>query len=200
MIISVAATKVDASGNRRRVLALYDVCVAFFHADSDGTIAVIPPEGCAEVGIVWFLLKAMYGTRPASKLFGSYVTDNMQKEGFQLLAIMPMTFYHPVLDICMGCHGDDFLAEGTAASCDELDKIMHRCFEVKIMPRIGPPEHGGQATSGRHLGRLIKWSPKGFTWEGNEKHLVDLFEATGLKEGSKGVDSPRVQGHRQRLP
>ena len=45
MIISVAATKADASGNRVRVLALYDISVAFFHADSDGTIAVIPPRG-----------------------------------------------------------------------------------------------------------------------------------------------------------
>ena len=63
-LVSSAATKVAPDGTRRRLIARYDVSVAFFHAPGEGKTAVMPPKDLREPGVVWFLEKAMYGTRP----------------------------------------------------------------------------------------------------------------------------------------
>ena len=85
----------------------------------------------------------MCGTRPASKAFGSYVIDTFKAETFDLATVVPITFVSAELDVSLSCHGDDFLTEGASASLDVLDDIMKGHFEVKFLPRVGPPEHGG---------------------------------------------------------
>ena len=35
-------------------------------------------------------------------------------------------------------------------------------FDAKVLPRIGPPAYSGQVTEKTHLGRIIRWSTKGF--------------------------------------
>ena len=68
---------------------------------------------------------------------------------------------------------------------------MQRHFEVKILPRIGPPEHGGQATELKHLKRTIRWTSCGFEWEGNLEHITSLMELQGLQPGSsRGMTTP----------
>ena len=54
-IISLAANK-----RGRRHISIHDVHVAFFHADIDEWIIVIPPRGLRREGYVWQLKKAMY--------------------------------------------------------------------------------------------------------------------------------------------
>ena len=71
---------------------------------------------------------------------------------------------------------------------DALDKLMAENYEVKILPRIGDPRHGGEVTEGRHLGRVIRWTEEGFTWESNPKHSPQVIEELDLK-GCKGVDT-----------
>ena len=45
-------------------------------------------------------------------------------------------------------------------------------------------------TEGKHLGRTIRWSPQGFEWESNSKHVGDMVELCGLKLESKGAPTP----------
>ena len=71
-----------------------------------------------------------------------------------------------------------------------MDKVLTEKFDTKVLPRVGPPAHGGQATEGPHLGRIIRWTTEGFEWESNPKHYKDLAELCGLKAGSKGSDVP----------
>ena len=85
----------------------------------------------------------MYGTRKASQFFGPYVSDSMEAEGGKPVLHMPMTFVFEELNIEVGVHGDDFLVEGEAESLDKFDAIMEKYFDVKKLPRIGPPEFGG---------------------------------------------------------
>ena len=94
------------------------------------------------------MLKAMYGTRTASKLFGDFVVTVMLSEGCSLIAVVAMTFYNEKFDFTVSCHGDDFFGEAEGAGADELDRIMKKHFDVKILPRIGPSEFGGQTTQG----------------------------------------------------
>ncbi|CAK0821956.1 unnamed protein product, partial [Prorocentrum cordatum] len=130
IIVSLAVSKQRADGSWSRLVVGYDVSVAFFHADSDGTTAVIPPP-------------------------------DVRRE------------------------------EGESDSLDQVDNIMRKHFEVKILPRIGLPEFGGQAATGSHLKRTIRWTTSGFEWECDPQHILDLVELHGLTPGvSKGMSTP----------
>ena len=58
--------------------------------------------------------------------------------------------------------------------------LLSKDFDVKILPRIGPPAYGGQVAEGDHLGRTIGWTSEGFTWEGNAKHIKDVWQLMGV--------------------
>ena len=151
---------------------------------------VVPPKEQREDGVGWLLLKAMYGTRTASKMFGNFVVDTMVSEGHEQIQAAPMTFRHKGYDYSLSVHGDDFVAEGEAPGLDKLDATMARYFDVKRLPRIGPSEYGGEATSGQHLGCTISWTSEGFHWEGNIKNVEDLMELMQFNEKTKGATTP----------
>ena len=72
MIFSAAATAKKGRTSRRKLIARYDVSVAFFHAIATGKIAVVPPKD-PDQSMLWFLLKAMNGTREASRQWAKRV-------------------------------------------------------------------------------------------------------------------------------
>ena len=100
-----------------------------------------------------------------------------------------MTFVHPELDLEVAVHGDVFVAEGVKQSLDAFDAIMERFFNVRSLPRIGPPECGGETSAGDHLNCIISWTRAGFTCEGNPKHIGDLFHLLGFGENTEGVEA-----------
>ena len=172
----------------QKLVAQYDVSVAFFHAASIGKIAVIPPEDVYD-GHLWYLLKAMNGTRETSKQGGEIVEAKVTTAGFHPVKVVLGLFYHPEWQVSLSCHGDDFLAEGMSSDLDKLDELMIASFETKVLPRIGPDQWGGQVQHGSHLHGVIKWIRLGLTWEADPKYLNLLVSDLGLK-GSKGMASP----------
>ena len=188
MVLAHAATRRPGEAENRRLVGRYDVSVAFFHAEATGKIAVVPPKDVDE-GHLWYLLKAMNGTREASKQWSIRVANTKKRHGFLEVASVPGLYYHPVHDLLVSCHGDDLLASGTKEALDFLDEIMVREYETKVLPRIGPAHCGGQCTDGDHLHRKISWSPSGYTWEADDKYVDVLVSGLGLN-GAKGVDAP----------
>ena len=73
--ISRAASIKNTRGDDSRVLALYDISVAFWHAQlpEDEPIAMYPPRGEEEAGHMWQMKRATYGTRRASRLFQEHM-------------------------------------------------------------------------------------------------------------------------------
>ena len=188
MILSAAATAKKGRTSRRKLIARYDVSVAFFHAIATGKIALVPPKDLDQ-SMLWFLLKAMNGTREASRQWAKRVREVMLEAGFWEVPGIPGLFYHDEWCVTISCHGDDFIAEGESDDLDRLDELMLKAFETKILPRIGPAEFGGQATSGDHLHRIIRWSERGFSWEADPKYSRQIVEELGLTE-AKGADAP----------
>ena len=45
-------------------------------------------------------------------------------------------------------------------------------------------------TEGKHLDRTIRWSPQGYEWESNSKHVEDIIKLCGLKQESKEAPTP----------
>ena len=135
-------------------------------------------------------MKPWYGTREASKCWGNEVPDTLIKEGCKAVVVVPMMFASENHGYVTVCHGDDFVSSGSAAALDEVDRVLTTHFDTKILPRIGPTAYGGEVTEGKHLGRTIRWSPQGFEWESNSKHVEDMVELCGLKKESKGAPTP----------
>ena len=51
-----------------------------------------------------------------------------------------------------------------------LDCLMLEEYEVKILPKLGPPGHGGECSEGTHLHRKLTWNRDGYTWEADGKY------------------------------
>ena len=84
IIISRAASIKNGRGQHTRVLALYDISVAFWHAllPEDEPISMYPPRGEEEAGYIWQMKRAMYGTRRASRPFQEHM-KGVLKQDFQ---------------------------------------------------------------------------------------------------------------------
>ncbi|CAK0791790.1 unnamed protein product, partial [Prorocentrum cordatum] len=190
MIVSMAATKTNAKGQRDWLIGRHDIQVAFFHAAGSGKVVIIPPRGLAPPGVGWRALKAMCGAREASKCWGNEVTDTMKLEGARQVVVVPMMFVYDSFGYVTCCHGDDFLTAGAASTLDEIDRVLTNNFDAKILPRLGPPAHGGEVAEGQHLGGAIRWTPEGFEWEANPKHRGDLLSLAGLNKDPKGAPTP----------
>ena len=142
IITSTAASIKNTRGGHSRVLALYDISVAFWHAllPEDESIAMYPPRE-EEAGYIWQMKRAMFGTRRSSRLF----QEHMKKEaGYAALKVCHQV-YHCLETYSMAAiHGDDIIAEGEPEKLSRLDEVLRRLVVVKVLDRIGPRagEHG----------------------------------------------------------
>ncbi|CAE7690744.1 unnamed protein product, partial [Symbiodinium necroappetens] len=170
-VISHAATAKPGQSVSKKLVARYDVSVAFFHAEDSERIGVVPPASEGTPDTIWELHKVKTA------------------DGYSELLLCPNTYYLAGGDVALSCHGDDVLASGEASELDKMDEIMKQNYEVKVLSRIGDPKHGGETDSGRHLGRVIKWTGSGFTWEADPKYSEQVVEELKLK-GCRSVDTP----------
>ncbi len=164
MVLSTAASAQDHRGQYKCLIGRHDIRVAFFHAKGSGNVVLVPVKGLAPPGTGWRALKAMYGTREASKCWGNTVTDFMLEVGCEAVVVVPMTFVNRRHGYIVECHGDDFLSAGSAEALDQLDKVLTERFDTKVLPRVGPPSFGGQVTEGPHLGRIIRWTTEAVSY------------------------------------
>ena len=105
LIVSSAATKRKSDHGQKRIISRYDVSVAFFQSPSTGGIAVMPPKDMFDGANLWFLLKAMNGTREASKQWSLCIRNGLTPAGFLASAAVPGLYYHPEWDVTVACHG-----------------------------------------------------------------------------------------------
>ena len=180
IIVSQDATKTSAKGQHDGLIARHDIRVAFFHAKGSGRVVIIRPKRLAPPGILRKCVKAWYGTRESSKSWRNEVTDTLIKEGCNAVVVVPMMFVSENHGFVTVCLGDDFVSSSSAAALDVVYRVLTTHFDTKILPRIGPTAYGGKVTEGKHLGRTIRWSPQGFEWESNGKHVEERTE-TGIK-------------------
>ena len=146
IIISRAASIKNTRGEHSRVLALYDISVAFWHAQlpEDEPIAMYPPRGEEEAGYMWQMKRAMYGTRRASRLFQEHMKGVLKEAGYAALKVCHQVYHCLETDSMAAIHGDDIIAEGEPKKLDRLDEVLKQLVVVKVLDRVGPraAEHG----------------------------------------------------------
>ena len=114
IIISRAAPIKNTRGEDSRVLALYDISVAFWHAllPEDEPIAMYPPRGEEEAGYMWQMKRAMYGTRRASRLFQEHMKGVLKEAGYAALKVCHQVHHCLETESMVAIHGDDIITEG----------------------------------------------------------------------------------------
>jgi len=182
MILSMAASKQPLG---KRVVGLWDARVAFFHALMDEFTVVRPPRELRRPGFYWILLRALYGTRRAGKLFGKLVAEILEAAGYLRLQVIPNAYNHPQRDVDVVVHGDDFMADGEDHQLDVLEQTLENAIELKRVGRVGP----GRQAIGHMLKRTIRWGPEGFSWEADPSLVDKLLQMLGL-ERAKPSSTP----------
>ena len=81
IIISRGASIQKKGDRHTRVLALYDISVAFWQAllTHDEPIAMYPPRGEEAAGYMWQMKRAIYGTRRASRLVEEHMKGGSRR-------------------------------------------------------------------------------------------------------------------------
>ncbi|CAK0908291.1 unnamed protein product [Prorocentrum cordatum] len=162
MVSRAALIRRPDSNDWTRVLGLYDIVTAFWHADLplDEPITVIPPRG-DDPGMVWQMLKAMYGTRRASQLFLEFMAKVFDQCGYQVLKTSRQIFYSKQYDSLAGLWGDDIIAEAEIEGIDHLDAMISQLCNIKdpkhvmmLLESTGKLKAKPQASPcSKHIGR-----------------------------------------------
>ena len=172
-------------------ISFVDVKKAYFYGIPEREIFVRLP---AELGVskkyVGKLVRCMYGTRDAGAIWESCYASCLTKLGFIQGKASPCCFSHPVWDVNVVVHGDDFTALGNASGLDKFEKGMTDTFECKLKGRLGTGDK--DAKEMRVLNRIVRVTPNGLLYEADPRHAEMLIKAFKL-EDSKPVVTPGVK-------
>ena len=91
-----------------------DIRKAYFNAMPERAIYMrLPREMGLPSNVVARQVRCVYGTRDAGKLWEDAYTQVLEGIGFKTGVSNPCVFHHPVKDITIVVHGDDFTALGS---------------------------------------------------------------------------------------
>ena len=90
-----------------------------------------------------------------------------------------------------GCHGDDFMAEGSDVLLDRLDQVTKDECNAKMLGRVGR----GQLTEVKSLKRTLRWHEQEmcFSGSGGTRYITELAVLLGLT-GTRAVTKTRTPG------
>ena len=171
LIVCLAATR--DGRHRPRSVVFYDIVAAFVHASIDEVVGVVPQEGLLERGECFLLLKALYGTRMASKRWQRHHTRVLRTLGWSASKVML------------------FMTEGSDALLDRQDRVTKDEFDAKMLGRV----RRGQLTEVKFLERTLHWHEQEmcFSWSGGTRYVTDLALLLGLTD-TRAVTKTRTLG------
>ena len=110
---------------------------------------------------------------------------------------MPVAFVHEGKDLLGVAHGDDFVFVGLDKDLDWALKLLEARYSVKNRGRLG--RGPGDIREIDMLGRVIKITEEGISWEGDPRHQTLLEEYFGMDGTTKALSrkvysEDRVQG------
>ena len=145
-----------------------DVKRAPLHGIATRTLYVELPDGESENGkYVGLLKRTLYGTRDAPVAWLRAVREDMEAMGFVECKVTTGVFVHPVRDVRVVTHVDDFLVAGEHDDIIWLRDEMAQKYELKVQIAGWEP---GDEKELSFLGRTIRLGPDGVTMEGDDKH------------------------------
>ncbi|CAK9008497.1 unnamed protein product, partial [Durusdinium trenchii] len=136
------------------------------------------------------LMRSMYGTQDASKIFEEDYQGWLKQNGGTFCSLCPAIFRFEERGLLGLVHGDDFLVVGEYAQLRWLDGILNKKYTAKWENLVG--DGPGDKRSMTFLNRLIKYIPDGadLEIEADTRHAEILLREFGFNETTKGCDIP----------
>ena len=126
------------------MLALFDVVATCVHTLVGELVILLLPEPLGR-GRVAVLLKALYGTRKASRLWQRCLRKVLADGGWKASVIFAAMCTLGEKRGTLGCWGDDILVEADEHDLDTLEAHLTKELNVKVLQRLeggrprGPP-------------------------------------------------------------
>ena len=179
LLVALAARGSSKAKRARRILLL-DVSRAHWYPDATREVYIrVPPEDprSGEPDVCGRLKRSMYGTLDAAQRWADHYTKILVDNGFMKGTASPCHFYHPVRDIALLVHGDDFVAEADDKDLEWTDELLKKHYKCKSS-MIGP----GCEQEGRILGRIIRYEEWGIQYEPDPVHAETVIRELGLED------------------
>ena len=116
----------------------------------------------------------------------------MTKLGFIGSCSTPCCYYHPQWDVRVVAHVGDFLCVGPKHKLEDLSTQLSQHYSLK-REILGPHQPVQQTV---FLGRTIRWTPTGITYEADPKHVSILREDWDLQP-KDGYNTPGTKGSKK---
>ena len=167
-------------------LSFVDIRKAYFNAIPERAIFMrVPKELGLPPNTVARQVRCVYGTRDAGKLWEDTYTQVLEGLGFTTGVSNPCVFHHPIRDIAIVVHGDDFTALGTDDDLNWYEGQLQQSFEIKIRGRLGEGCDGPQEI--RILNRIVAVDADGLRYEADPRHGDLLSASLNLSSDSSAV-------------
>ena len=178
LILREAASQGAAPGKELKVMLL-DAKKAHLHAMAERPIYVqLPPER-ARPGYCCRLIRSLYGTRDAPRLWEEFAASCLSKLGFLRGKACAVCFRHPQRQVMCLMHGDDFLMAVRVRDLEWTRDQLSRDILLSDKGRLG----GGhdEVREIKCLNRVLRWTPTGYQVEADPRHAEIIVTALGDK-------------------
>jgi hypothetical protein len=132
------------------------------------------------------------GTRDAAQNWEHTYSKFLTDIGFERGRATPCIFTLNSKELRVVVHGDDFTVLGYTKDLDWFRQQIGDKFSVKFRGRIGPCQTDLKAI--RILNRILEWTKEGIIYEADQRHAEIIKNQMGMKDESKGVNTPGVKG------
>lgn len=129
---------------------------------------------------------SLHGTGDAAMDWQDEFTSTFVNSGFVNGRTSPRNFHHPVRQISVFVHRDDFTPTGPKQQLTWFKTILDHIYECK---RHSPGPDKDEEDSIRLLNRVVCWSNDGITYEVDQRHVEVILNQFRLNE-VKPMTSP----------
>ena len=176
-------------------MIIVDAKSAYYQSDAlrhaDGSPQVMrPPPDVEPPTVLWALLKAMPGTRTASRSWQDHQCAVYQEKGeFERCPMDPCFYLQREFGVRTEVHGDDACNVANRERRNWICTFYLDNFicEIRYVIGLGPD----MVQEGLFLKRAIYVGSQGWAYEGDTKHCTNLLNMHGLgAKQSKGAPTP----------
>ena len=119
------------------VIAFFDISRAHFHSPVRRRVAIGVQGGPSCPSGIAMLNRAMHGTKDAAQCFDSYCERTMEKLDYNIGVFNPCLYKHPIKDVSVLRHGDDFATLATRTQIAEFKEHLSKHLFVRHIATFG---------------------------------------------------------------
>jgi hypothetical protein len=190
MLFLIAVRRNREKPNKKYKLLFIDVKRAHLKGkvlEDEWACVAFPTEAGGRVAR---LRRWLYGLRPAARAWEEDYAAKLVSAGFRRGISAPTAFWHPLIDVSIVVHGDDFTALGPETELRALESQMKSWCEAKTRGMLGPDP--GDDKEIKILNRKVVWGDRVITYEADGRNVESILKSMGLDAESKGLDAPIV--------